>query len=68
MQEQHLAIEWMMLDEERVALVFDRETWRAYEAVAAERDSCAQDMIAKAVVRLLGLVVFDGQQSRVYSR
>jgi hypothetical protein len=54
-----LSLEWRDLDAEQTALVFDKETWKAYETTAELRGINAEEMITRAVVGLLGQVLYD---------
>lgn len=49
-----LSLEWKVLDKHHVALVFDIPTWKTFEAEANTRGIEASDMIAQAVIGVLG--------------
>ena len=51
-----LSLGWVKLDDEHVALVFEVDTWRVFEVAAKAQQTTAQEMIAEAVVKLLGNV------------
>jgi hypothetical protein len=49
-----LRLEWRILDDEHVALVFDKSAWAAFEQTAALRATDASEMIAEALAGLMG--------------
>jgi hypothetical protein len=51
-----LSLGWVELDDEHLALVFERTTWRLFELRAKAQQTTAQEMIAEAVVKVLGNV------------
>jgi hypothetical protein len=52
-----LNLEWKILDDNRVALVFDKTSWLAFQSTADARGVDTCEMIAEAVVKLLGPVI-----------
>jgi len=49
-----LSLEWTLLDQDHVALVFDKNTWKAFQLVAEDRGLDASEMILEALAKLLG--------------
>ncbi len=47
-------LKWQVLDDDRIALIFDKTAWEPFRALATERGILATEMIADAVARLLG--------------
>jgi hypothetical protein len=45
---------WQVIDDDHIALVFDKPAWELFRARATERGTLATDMIADAVAGLLG--------------
>jgi hypothetical protein len=52
-----LNLEWKILDDNRVALVFDKTSWVALQTMADSRGLDTSEMITEAVVKLLGPVL-----------
>jgi hypothetical protein len=50
-------LEWKVLDEDRVALIFDKPAWLAFQSVADGRGLDTSDMISETIVRLLGPII-----------
>ena len=46
-----------VIDDDHIALVFDKPVWELFRARATERGTLATDMIADAVAGLLGAFV-----------
>jgi hypothetical protein len=47
-------LEWQVIDDEHIALVFDKPVWEQFRARATERGTLATNMIADAVAGLSG--------------
>ncbi|HTT83349.1 MAG TPA: hypothetical protein VMF67_07695 [Rhizomicrobium sp.] len=54
---QKIGLEWRVLDRDHVALVFDKTSFKAFQDVADQLGVETTDMIANAVVKVLGPVV-----------
>jgi hypothetical protein len=54
---QKLNLEWKILDGSQVALIFDKTSWLAFQSTADSRGVDTCEMIAAAVVKLLGPVI-----------
>jgi hypothetical protein len=52
-----LNLEWQLIDGNRVALIFDKSSWMAFQTTAETRGIETTDMISEAVVKLLGPAV-----------
>ena len=52
-----LNLEWKIIDEDRVGLLFDKPTFSAFQAVADARGLETTNMIAQALAGLLGPVI-----------
>ena len=52
-----LNLEWKIIDSNRVALLFDKATFSAFQTVADFRGLETTDMIAQALAELLGPVI-----------
>ena len=48
---------WQVLDDDHIALVFDKPVWELFRARATERGILATEMIGDAVAALLGPMV-----------
>jgi hypothetical protein len=54
-----LTLEWIKLDDGRMALVFDEKTWKAFKDNARARDKTPEQMITTAVVGSFGPILMD---------
>ena len=52
-----LNLEWKIIDGNRVALIFDKPSWIAFQTTADARGVDTGDMIAEALAKLLGPVI-----------
>ncbi len=54
---QKLCLEWKVLDQDHVALIFDKPTFAAFQLVAETKGIEPTEMISEAVVGLLGIIM-----------
>jgi hypothetical protein len=53
----NLNLEWKIIDGNRVALIFDTPSWRAFQTTADARGVDTSDMITEALVKLLSPII-----------
>jgi hypothetical protein len=56
---QKLTLEWAELESGARALIFDADTWGAFDRVAQSQGKTAQQLIATAVAGTLGTMMMD---------
>jgi hypothetical protein len=59
MTQRKLTLEWAQLEDGARALVFDADTWAAFEKSAQTQGKTAQQMISTAVAASFGTVLAD---------
>ena len=59
MTDQKLTLEWTQLEDGARALVFDANTWAAFEKSAQAQGKTAHQLIASAVAASFGTVLMD---------
>jgi hypothetical protein len=57
---QKLRLGWANIDEDRVALVFDKDAWKAVELVAKDQGMNPREMIIQAIANCMGTIVGRG--------
>jgi hypothetical protein len=62
-----ITLRWVVFDNEEIALVFDKDAFSAFEALASSRGMKATEMIGETVAGLFDIISATPMQSPPYN-